>query len=191
MNKKIIYLIFAIFSHQTITPMTVIPQLSHYAKMPYRTMRNWIFGKDIAQSYWEANELQLNQELEQFKTASSINTKKAILEKVMNSNATEYETQVLELQKKIAELKSNYRKTISYIMEKFQNNSPDHTIVYFPDSKLVTLYSKDTSDEEKATILSDLLKKAKDISSAKNSSANNPAATQAGGVHIHVHESKK
>lgn len=207
MNKKLLIAIsIATLVHTTIIPMGYVTTPLGYAVAPvkytYRKIRDWVWGKNIGQAYWEANETELNDTLNQFKLTSDDAVKTKILENVMTKSSAEYETQINELQQKIDELKSNYRKSMSYIIEKFQAESPDSTIIYLPDNKLVGILKKDSSDEEKTRVMFNLLQKANDLVKAKAKQAsgvsnltptpNRPAAPthtqgQSAGSTVHVH----
>lgn len=132
----------------------------------------WLFGKkSLEESYWDANHTRLEEALQQFKTASDDDSKTQILQRVMTVSSAEYEKEITDLTQSIADLKTNYRKTMSHIVEKFQKESPSSTIIYLPDNKLVAMMKKDDSDEDKAQVMWKLLQKAKDLVQAKAKAA--------------------
>jgi len=165
MNKKLILKISTIvllnfnnhyeLIHASDTPMMLPQNESQVWKWsPFRMGSHLLWGKKLGQDFWETNSSELGTALSQFKNATNNEEKSKILKNVMEKSAKAYEGVIEGLQ-------SNYRTAMSYIIEQFQNETPDSTIIYFPDHKLVTMYKKDAPDSEKAKIMFDLLKETK------------------------------
>ncbi len=168
MNKKLLFTICVIAllnytSNYTSSPM-ILPQDESgvWKWSPFRMASHAIWGQKLGQDFWESNSTELSTALAQFKNSTNDEEKTKILKNVMEKSADAY-------QKVINTLQSNYRSTMSYIVEKFQNESPDSTILYFPDHKIVGMYKKNAPDEEKAQIMFNLLKETKKAMDAKKS----------------------
>ena len=120
-------------------------------------------GSKTRARFLESNATELSTALAQFKQAKNDGDKTSIFrKKVMEKSADAYQNVIGTLQK-------NYRSAMSYIIEQFQNESPDSTILYFPDHKLITMYKKNAPDEEKAEIMYKLLQETKRAMDAKKS----------------------
>lgn len=167
MNKKLMLSILCISLLQATVNYTsmILPQdeTGIWKWSPFRMGSHLIWGKKLGQDFWESNASELKSQLAKFKAVTKNEEKTQILQDVLNKSAEAY-------QNVIKGLEANYRTAMSYIVEQFQNESPDSTILYLPDNKLVTMYKKDASDQEKAKIMLDLLRKADDAMKAKKSS---------------------
>jgi hypothetical protein len=168
MNKKLLFTICIITlshyaSNHTSSSM-ILPQdeTGVWKWSPFRMASHAVWGTKLGQDFWESNSTELSTALAQFKNSTNDDEKTKILKRVMENSANAY-------QKVIDTLQSNYRSTMSYIVEQFQNASPDSTILYFPDHKLVGMYKKNAPDEEKAQVMFKLLQETKKAMDAKKS----------------------
>jgi hypothetical protein len=224
MNKKLLLSTLCIsllhitihFASATDESKMILPadESGVYKWSPFRMTSHAIWGNKLGQDFWEANSTELNTALNSFKEAESAKEAKVatpeikkaklkeqtvLLKNVMEKSAAAYEQVINTLQ-------TNYRTAMSYIVEKFQAESPSSTILYFPDNKLVALMPKNASDEEKYNVMHKLLKETSDIVKAKKginigvetsdvatsiekarpsgAGANTAAA---GDLHVHVH----
>ncbi|MBI2345006.1 hypothetical protein HYV10_02965 [Candidatus Dependentiae bacterium] len=148
---------------------------------PFRIGSHMIWGQRLGQDFWETNASELKSQLNNFKSAKTNEDKVRILQDVMTKSADAY-------QNVIEGFKNNYRTTMSYIIEQFQNESPDSTILYLPDNKLVTMYRKDVPDEEKTKLMYNLLRKADEINAKKRTTilpTNTPQTVLTPGYHVY------